>query len=152
MNDLGAWKVHPLVRLPFHGSHCQTCEGYRHHVIAMDKESADGVAGDMARLWGSQEVGELRRENNQLKEERDGARADVEELKRQVEELKRSVENTGGQLPVGSRALGIGETEQEERGASPGTTEVALVRPSSDGIVITQDLPGTVLQFTLPDE
>jgi hypothetical protein len=119
----------------------------------MDKESAEGVAGDMARLWGSQELCELRRENKRLKDERDDARADIEELKRQVEELKRSVENTGGQLPVGSRALCIGENGKEEKlgGASPGPTEVALVRPSSDGIVITQDLPGTVLQFTLPD-
>jgi predicted RNase H-like nuclease (RuvC/YqgF family) len=115
----------------------------------MDKESVERVSGDMARLWASQELGELRKENKRLKDERDGARADVEELKRQVEELKRSVENTGGQLPVGSRALCIGATEREERGASPGPTEVALVRPSSDGIVITQNLPGTVLQFTL---
>jgi hypothetical protein len=113
----------------------------------MDKESAEGVAGDMARLWGSQELGELKRENKRLKDERDDARADIEELKRQVEELKRSVENTGGQLPVGSRALCVGENEKEERlgGSSPGPTEVALVRLLSDGIVITQDLPGTVL-------
>jgi hypothetical protein len=119
----------------------------------MDKESAEGVAGDMARLWGSQELGGLRKENKRLKDERNDARADVEELKRQVEELKRSVENAGGQLPVGSRALCIGENGKEEKlgGASPGPTDVALVRPSSDRIVITQDLPGIVLQFTLPD-
>jgi hypothetical protein len=120
----------------------------------MDKESTDGVAGDMARLWGSQELGELRKENKRLKDERDNARADFEELKRQVEELKRSVEPMGGQLPVGSSALCIGKNEQEERlgGASPGPTEVAPVPPSSSGIVVTQSLPGTMLQFTLPDE
>jgi hypothetical protein len=115
----------------------------------MDKESAEVVAGDMARLWGSQELGELRKENKRLKDE---ARADVEELKRQLGELKRSVDTTGGQLPVGSRALCIGEDEQEKRGASPGPTEAALVRPSSVGIVITQNLPGTVLQSNLSDE
>ena len=82
-----------------------------------------------------------------MKDEWDDARADVEELKRQVEELKRSVENTGGQSPVGTSGLCIGENEQEEilGGASPGPTEVAVVRPSRDVIVITQDVPGTVL-------
>ena len=146
MNDLGAWRVHSLVRLPFHCNQCQVCEDYRHHVIVMDPESSDRVAGDMARLWGSQEIEDLRKENKKLLEERNDARAEIEELKKQLEvEKPRPAERQRSTSPEASAVPSVSASEQENRCTWPGPTEVEFVSSPSDWI-ISQSLPGMVLR------
>ncbi|KAJ2925171.1 hypothetical protein H1R20_g11913, partial [Candolleomyces eurysporus] len=57
----------------------------------MDKENGNRVAEDMERLWGTQGVGDLRKENEKLREECNSVRAEVEELRKQVETLRKVV-------------------------------------------------------------
>ncbi|RXW15741.1 hypothetical protein EST38_g10110 [Candolleomyces aberdarensis] len=104
----------------FIGDKCQPCEEYRNHVIAMDKENGHRVAEDMARLWGTHGVGDLRRENERLREERNDAWAEIEELRRQVEKLRKAETETKfasspsdkiitQSLPVPTRRVGRGD-------------------------------------------
>ncbi|RXW20838.1 hypothetical protein EST38_g5009 [Candolleomyces aberdarensis] len=88
----------------------------------MDKENGNRVAEDMARLWGTQGHGDLRKENERLREERNNAWAENEELKKQVEKLRRT------------------EREKGDECAWPGPTEPKFASSPSDGI-ITQDRP-----------
>ncbi|KAJ2923959.1 hypothetical protein H1R20_g13136, partial [Candolleomyces eurysporus] len=56
----------------------------------MNNENGNRVAEDMARLWGTQEVGDLRKENERLRQERNDAWAENEELRRQVEKFRKA--------------------------------------------------------------
>ena len=141
-----------MARLPLHKSKCRACEEYRNHVITMDKKTSTGVAEDMARLWGSQEIEELRKENKRLVEERDDARAEIEERKKQLEaEKSRPAEKQRSRSPEPSMVPSVSASEQENRCTWPGPTEVEFVSSPSDGI-ISQSLPGSVPRLTLPDE
>ena len=148
MNALGAWEVHSFLRLPLHKSQCRTCGDYRNHVVAMDSESSDRVAEDMARLWGSQEIVELRKENKRLLEEREEAQGEIEDLKKQLEieksKSKRiSFTEASGTLP------GVGASEQENICSLPGPTEAKFLSSSSSEI-ITQSLPGMFCDWFHP--
>ena len=141
-----------MVRIPLHRNKCRTCEEYRNHVFAMDKDDGDRVAEDMARLWESREIGGLRRENKRLLEERDDARAEIEELKKQLEvEKSKPAEKERSRSPEVPTAPSVSASEQENRCTWPGPTEVEFFSSPSDGI-ISQSLPGTVLRLTLLDQ
>ncbi|RXW14872.1 hypothetical protein EST38_g10982 [Candolleomyces aberdarensis] len=107
----------------------------------MDQEDGDRVAEEMARLWGTQGISELRKENKTLREERNDARAEIEELRRQVEILRKAERKTGRspQESTGS-SLAVSVSEEGTRFAWPGPSETKFASSPSDGI-ITQSLP-----------
>ncbi|KAJ2923958.1 hypothetical protein H1R20_g13137, partial [Candolleomyces eurysporus] len=88
----------------------------------MDKENGNRVAEGMAKLWGTQGLGDLRKESERLREERNDAWAEIEELRRQVEKFRKA------------------ERERDDRWAWPGPAEAEAAR-SPSGAIITQNLP-----------
>ncbi|RXW20839.1 hypothetical protein EST38_g5008 [Candolleomyces aberdarensis] len=107
----------------------------------MDKENGDRVAEDMARLWGTQGVGNPRKENERLRQERNDAWAENEELRRQVEKFRKA-ERERDRSPPESQASPpvFGVSEKGDGCAWPGPTETKFANSPSDAI-ITQSLP-----------
>ncbi|RXW14875.1 hypothetical protein EST38_g10978 [Candolleomyces aberdarensis] len=118
----------------------------------MDKENGDRVAEDMARLWGTHGVGDLRRENERLREERNDAWAEIEELRRQVEKLRKAKTESKfasspsdkvitQSLPVPTRRVGRGDI------VGFGLNGVTILRT---GLMRTGLMPCTT-QLAVPD-
>ncbi|RXW17549.1 hypothetical protein EST38_g8312 [Candolleomyces aberdarensis] len=107
----------------------------------MDKENSDRVAEEMARLWGTQGVGDLRMENERLREERNKAWAENEELRRQVEKLRKAERERDRSPPESKTSSPVfGVSEKEDDCTWPGPTETKFANSPSDAIII-QSLP-----------